>query len=72
MAEAMAWGSDRVIVPCDDACCVHFDDGSMVACTSQWSGPYSELTPDIDADPPEWRIYEPNTPDPEPLSWGAV
>lgn len=34
-----------------------FDDGTAVACRSKWSGPYSELTPDVDAEPPDWWIY---------------
>lgn len=38
---------------------IRFTDGSEVSVTSDWSGPYSELTPDIDGDPPIWEIYEP-------------
>ena len=33
---------------------VSFVDGTAVACESRWSGPYSEVTPDIDAQPPKW------------------
>ncbi len=38
---------------------VVFTDGSAVAVHSVWKGPYSEVTPDIDAQDPGWRIYEP-------------
>ena len=38
---------------------VKFTNGTAVACASQWSGPYSEDTPDIDADPPGWWIGVP-------------
>jgi hypothetical protein len=34
-----------------------FDNGMAVACCSDWDGPYSEVTPDIDANPPQWFIY---------------
>lgn len=40
-----------------DATVVKFTDGSFVACKSEWSGPLSEVTPDIDAEPPSWWIY---------------
>ena len=39
--------------------CVVFTDGTAVACLSQWRGPYSEVTPDIDAEPPKWWIGKP-------------
>ncbi len=39
------------------ACVEWFDDGTAVACASDWTGPYSEVTPDVDARPPEWWIY---------------
>lgn len=35
---------------------VVFSDGSVVACSSDWSGPYSELTPDVDGEPPRFWI----------------
>jgi len=44
---------------------VRFTDGTAVACCSDWSGPLSEVTPDIDAQPPIWWIgnyYEINNP----------
>ena len=34
-----------------------FDNGTAVACLSQWCGPYSEVTPDVDAEPPKWWVY---------------
>lgn len=37
-----------------------FSDGTGVCCASDWDdwdGPYSEVTPDIDANPPTWWIY---------------
>lgn len=35
---------------------VQFSDSSVVYCSSSWSGPYSEVTPDIDPEPPDvWR-----------------
>lgn len=36
-----------------------FTDGTAVACLSQWRGPLSEVTPDIDAEPPKWWIGKP-------------
>lgn len=35
----------------------YFDNGVAVACASDWTGPYSEVTPEVDADPPQWFIY---------------
>lgn len=35
---------------------IYFTDGSAIACLSSWRGPYSEVTPDIDAEPPIWWI----------------
>jgi hypothetical protein len=37
---------------------IELTDGSQVVCESDWSGPYSELTPDVDADPPRFWIGE--------------
>lgn len=37
---------------------VLFTDGSMIACRSQWRGPYSRETPDVDGQPPKWWISE--------------
>lgn len=34
-----------------------FSDGTAVACASDWDGPWSEATPDTDANPPQWWIY---------------
>ena len=34
-----------------------FTDGTAVACLSCWKGLYSEVTPDIDAEPPQWWIF---------------
>lgn len=31
-------------------------DGSVVCAESKWSGPYSEVTPDIDAKPPVFWV----------------
>lgn len=31
-------------------------DGSVLVCSSDWCGPYSSVTPDIDAVPPEWWV----------------
>ena len=33
-----------------------FDNGTAVACKSEWYGPYSEVTPDVDAEPPRWWV----------------
>jgi hypothetical protein len=33
-----------------------FTDSSAVVCESNWSGPYSKLTPDIDANPPVFWV----------------
>jgi hypothetical protein len=38
---------------------VVFTDGSAVACESKWSGPLSEVTPDIDADSPVFYLGTP-------------
>lgn len=38
---------------------VMFTDGTIVAASSNWSGPYSEVTPDIDDRPPVFWIGEP-------------
>lgn len=35
----------------------YFSDGTAIACASDWSGPYSEVTPDVDAHCPDWFIY---------------
>lgn len=44
------WSGD-----CDTAV---FADGCAIVVLSQWRGPYSELTPDIDARPPKvWWGY---------------
>lgn len=40
-----------------DEATVVFTDGTAVACYSRWKGPYSEVTPDIDACDPGWRIF---------------
>jgi hypothetical protein len=41
---------------CDESV-IAFTDGTAVACYSRWSGPLSEVTPDIDASDPGWRIF---------------
>ena len=66
MEEALEFSQGRKIFrgrggrkrPPEVWCCsvIAFVDGSAVACESQWSGPYSEVTPDIDAVPPKWWI----------------
>lgn len=38
---------------------VLFADGTGIACVSRWKGPYSEVTPDIDGEPPDWFIGTP-------------
>lgn len=35
---------------------IALDDGSAVVAVSRWSGPYSEVTPDIDAEEPEYFL----------------
>ena len=37
---------------------IYFDDGSAIYVASSWSGPISEVTPDISADEPTVYIYE--------------
>lgn len=63
MLEAMNWARDRDAtadepgtLPDYAACGVIFTDGSALACKSEWVGPYSEVTPDIDAQPPVFWI----------------
>ncbi len=46
--KVVGWSSSRVI----------FTDNTAIEASSVWSGPLSEVTPDIDADPPEWGICE--------------
>ena len=36
---------------------VTFNDGSMLYSHSDWTGPYSEVTPDIDANPPRIWLF---------------
>lgn len=36
-----------------------FEDGGCITAESKWSGPYSAMTPDTDADPPEFWIGTP-------------
>jgi hypothetical protein len=35
---------------------IALDDGSAVVAISKWSGPYSEVTPDVDAEEPEYWL----------------
>lgn len=35
------------------------DNGVEIGAVSVWSGPYSQDTPDIDGEPPEWFIRRP-------------
>ena len=56
-AEALAWIAAHTIVKLQDAT-ARFSDGSELEIRSEWSGPYSEVTPDIDADPPTFWIRE--------------
>lgn len=35
---------------------IALSDGSAVISASQWSGPYSRETPDIDAEPPRYYL----------------
>lgn len=41
---------------------IEFEDHTKVVCESRFSGPYSELTPDIDLDPPMFFIFEAKKP----------
>lgn len=41
---------------------LEFSDGSAVICVSDWSGPISKLTPDIDSNEPLWWISLPGEP----------
>ena len=67
MKEALRFGKSRIMRdessikygPNDSCDIVEFTDGSAVACRSSWSGPYSEVTPDIDAEIPRWWIGTP-------------
>jgi len=36
---------------------IEFEDGTKVAASSSWRGPYSEVTPDINADPPIFWVW---------------
>lgn len=40
----------------DDDCLV-FTDGTAIACRSVFDGPLSEVTPEITAGSPTWKIY---------------
>lgn len=42
-----------------EASMLFLDDGSVVVAASQWRGPYSDQTPDIDAEPPRFWIGSP-------------
>ena len=70
LKEALAFAATRTISehhpakaytdsPWDADVC-WFTDGCAVACRSDASGPYSEVTPDIDLQPPEWWTGTPN------------
>ena len=37
-------------------------DGTKVVGTSSWNGPLSEVTPDVDANPPEFWLWIPEAP----------
>lgn len=54
--------------PSDSKCStgdgVVLSNGVVIVANSKWSGPYSEVTPDIDAEPPEFWI---GTPEPKGL-----
>lgn len=47
------------VKPSDNAEVVYFTDRTAVASESSFSGPYSEVTPDIDIEPPDWWIGTP-------------
>ena len=64
--QAIQFAMGKTIVPRDrygpvfppehEADVVMFSDKTAIACVSQWSGPYSEETPDTDPEPPKWWI----------------
>ena len=35
---------------------IKFSDGTYLIDSSEWTGPYSEVTPDIDAEPPSYWL----------------
>ena len=49
-------GLNRYEIDCDYAV-INFDDGTAIACRSEWTGPYSDVTPDIDCADPIFQIY---------------
>lgn len=51
------WPTKYAVIGPEHGCdFVFFTDETCLACHSAWSGPYSEVTPDIDAEPPKWWI----------------
>lgn len=72
LAEALRHGKTRTICKSPDRFVhppealtsgelVYFTDGSAVYSHSNWSGPFSEVTPDIDPEVPSVWLYEPET-----------
>lgn len=37
--------------------CLVFTDGTAIAVRSTYEGPYSEVTPDVSAGDPTWKVY---------------
>jgi hypothetical protein len=68
MAKAMEWMIGKTIMTTEFTVFgvgngqgngVILSDGTAILATSDWSGPYSKVTPDIDGDPPLFWIGEP-------------
>lgn len=65
MIDAIRFATRRVVAPkqervdgCDfEDCVVVFTDGTALAVRSNWDGPLSEVTPEITATDPKWRVY---------------
>ena len=49
---------DRRESPDSNAAVEWFTDGTAVGVVSCVNGPYSDVTPDVDIQPPKWYIYE--------------
>ncbi len=66
MQEALEWGEGKKVTHASmsawpqgqEAFGVALDDGSFVLAESKWTGPYSEVTPDIDGESPVFWIGE--------------
>jgi hypothetical protein len=61
LVQALNYAMERKIVRAVDLFemeAVVFNDGTVIKSRSSWSGPYSEVTPDIDANAPEFLLYD--------------